>query len=1007
MKNHKSCLFLSFIFYLLTFLFSCDLFSGSTDNDLLKKIDEEIAWANAAKLTVHISYDPYWGTSSPPIGQITQARDIRQGYDFALEFTPDAAFSLVEWRAFSGELESGWWDDPVQFEIDMQGRELEIGRDFALMSLLSPRGGNSTLKINVPGTITLVPWCRTEPRILRTEPRIPITADLPEFSKGMVLNIYFNSPLKESSMYDAITIRGTTNTTNVNVDYLPCYTVEYFEVAGQFVITFTPKPDNLPAIDTEIRLTIKTGEGGIQNAQGEWMPGSDIVYVWKTLNIIAGDITEWGADYIESDNTIIVSPWHIEGGYSKVEVSYTVNRGPRIPIIGSELEARTITAVGKINDTNIRQGIGVSSIEEYEIIFDIYVGHLLENSRSFKIWNIPGMSVSQADPMIEVTGPNGGYAVTSRGESIGLGNIPSDATGQYVLTNSFPVSEYNPISNFQGKFYGNGQTVTIKSFDPAYTGEDYGLFGVVGDGAVIRDLTVGYDAVVINSNGIKYMEQVNTGSTTSPNWVDVYATFFGGIAGAAEGSSPSNGAQFINVLVKGAATFNVSGDTTAYAGGLIALMTGTSTIYNAYGGLNINVNKTTGITSSVNVGGITGSMGIYKTGAFVKLEEASAVGNITVTASVGASYTHGWFLSVGGLAGFIHGIGNDAQYAVLRDCDYSQGTIEVICNDGFSNIGGAVGYIEKFASLSECAAMPRLIDFTYNGSRYINVGGFLGGSLNGTSIITNCYATGNIKATSNASIAVGGFAGEVMSDFSNCYSTGDVIAELTSVTRQNIFAGGFSGIMYGEYTISNCYATGNVNARSVGIIDPIYAGGLIGSFADQISMVNCYAMGSVSSHSASTRSYAGGLVGISDNSNIQDSAALGASVTATGPSPNAGRIYGNIHDYYGNPGTVGTFTNNRAYSSMRVYEGGTASSPTEITASISGNDHGSKHGLNATDADFRRRDIWQNDAPPGEPSTWLTEWPGTFHGMGFDPTVWDFSTVDWRGRPILRNLGGQ
>ena len=67
----------------------------------------------------------------------------------------------------------------------------------------------------------------------------------------------------------------------------------------------------------------------------------------------------------------------------------------------------------------------------------------------------------------------------------------------------------------------------------------------------------------------------------------------------------------------------------------------------------------------------------------------------------------------------------------------------------------------------------------------------------------------------------------------------------------------------------------------------------------------------------------------------------------------------------------------------------TGSSPTTAKT------HNNLHGQDAADSDFRRSDIWQNDAPPGEPNTWPSGLPGTIHGMGFDPTVWDFSTVDW------------
>ena len=149
----------------------------------------------------------------------------------------------------------------------------------------------------------------------------------------------------------------------------------------------------------------------------------------------------------------------------------------------------------------------------------------------------------------------------------------------------------------------------------------------------------------------------------------------------------------------------------------------------------------------------------------------------------------------------------------------------------------------------------------------------------------------------------------------------------------------------------------------------------------------------------------GGFIGSMLNTNtVTSSAALGASVTAVNLSGTSGTKYaGRI--YTDSPASI--IANNRAFNGMRVYEDGTADNPTEITGTFTGA-HSDQYGLNASDGDFRRTDIWQNPVPPGEPSTWSTEgWPGTFHGMGFDPAVWDFGTVAIRGYPILRGIEGQ
>ena len=91
------------------------------------KIDDEIVWANAKKLNVHISYDREWGTSNPQAGQITPANDIRQGYEFDIEFTLDASYALSEWRAFSGTLPQNWTENlSLLDDTEVKSRELYI-----------------------------------------------------------------------------------------------------------------------------------------------------------------------------------------------------------------------------------------------------------------------------------------------------------------------------------------------------------------------------------------------------------------------------------------------------------------------------------------------------------------------------------------------------------------------------------------------------------------------------------------------------------------------------------------------------------------------------------------------------------------------------------------------------------------------------------------------------------------------------------------------------------------
>jgi hypothetical protein len=107
---------------------------------------------------------------------------------------------------------------------------------------------------------------------------------------------------------------------------------------------------------------------------------------------------------------------------------------------------------------------------------------------------------------------------------------------------------------------------------------------------------------------------------------------------------------------------------------------------------------------------------------------------------------------------------------------------------------------------------------------------------------------------------------------------------------------------------------------------------------------------------------------------------------------------------------------------MRLYEHGTYQYPwpTEITApgysgSVTLNKtHDGKDGLDAGLGTFRTRSFWTNPPPAsGVPFNIAN------HGLGFSSTVtttingitanypaWDFSTVEGRGYPRLRNRDG-
>ncbi|GHV94710.1 hypothetical protein AGMMS50293_10300 [Spirochaetia bacterium] len=752
-----------------------------------------------------------------------------------------------------------------------------------------------------------------------------------------------------------------------------------------------------------------------------------------TVRVIAGAPVSVSGIWAESTGTTVTVNW------TTVQNPESNMKGARVLVNGVERENNTITTAGgksfsfsvpQINSGSIRTaGQEASGFEKYDISVVGYNDAGNAPAQTLTVWNVPEMkisneplAVSNEQPAIQISSADNVYDPISN--TVGLANISSISdylSRQYVLVNDIAVSGHTPIgtseNTFRGKFYGNGHTVTITG---TMTAADSGLFGVVGDNALARDLTVQYNTVTVSPTG---------------------AARFGGIAGRATGK-----ARLENVLTRGSAEFNVGGDTTAHVGGIVGLLgrieqteisaegsASTASIYNAYGGLNLQVEKssqTANANGSIYAGGIAGSIGA--TGAFtavnsavtitwagdaVELADARAVGNISV-GSEGKVYVM-YFnfsdttipagLQVGGIAGMVFGV-EDSQQAKLRNSEYRQGTITVNAGYGHNVIGGAIGGIYQYAKVTDCSTIAQSIDINKTTSGIIYAGGFIGEFWrNGT--IENCYSENTISAAVAADmpVTVGGFGGRIAAKVSYCYALGNVSGSGNYIS----YFGGFAGQFIATGTASYCYAAGNVTAingatgnstyaggfagRSFSLSDcyalgdvlaqkpsggTVYAGGLVGYFNGGITC--SFAAGSVVVKRDSGTVYAGGLAGIGNSLSITNSAALGASVTATSSGTiNIGRVYG--------AGTS-TNTNNYAYSGMKIFNNSTT--PSSITTGA----HNNQNGADATLAKFQDHWFWRDT-------------------MRFNPDVWLFTTVTDRGYPILRGpndsfvpggvLGGQ
>ena len=934
---------------LCSLLISCDV-----DPDFMQRIDDEIAWRNADKLTVRLDYHSNWGSSNPQRGNITPGMDIRKGYAFSVEFSPASAYSLDRWEAYAyteSELPAGWRDnlsllDPGRKLKAKDGDEDEDG-DIIFHSDINPNGGIFTFTIKKPVPVTLIPICRTQPRVLFSE---PLNDPNPEntFSRVMPVVIYFNAQMDSNTLVfgsDFITITNGAGT-NLESHFMPPV---YTELGGLYFVTIPASALTPPPFDSLIRVDVGKK---IKNAQGNEMDNNAMSFEWYTASQTADNpqITSWSAVYNESGNNAAITVNHSHtSGIS--EVLYRVNNNANLPLPQSG-----IIPTIKIDSSSVRQGREITGIREYTITINLYnTGRTLEDTVSFKIWNYPGMSTSKSNPIVEI----------NSAEQFIIGN-----EGNYVLTNSITLEDHVPIGGndnpFKGNLYGNGHTVTINSFvspAPAYTG----LFGNVQN-AVIRDLTLVY---------------ANTTAITVPtSAIDVYV---GGIAGFATNT-------FIrNVIISGTnLSINPSdplGTAVIRLGGIVGYIDGNSLIENSRAGLSVAY-RPIGLSTSIgeaSIGGIAGETGVG-TGAPIIINEDNKYPNpvptptftgliidkVTVAANVtGDKGKSDGVLIVGGAVGKstlntkrdISFIGGTVSYgrstgaienncggiigrAVstnMENCSFSGiiNPIGIVTGASISNptdvIGSSIGGIIGFSTtpfsgeygagesifINGCRVEGN-IDFIGDGLQFI--GGVIGCIYNrsGSMLITNnFFDNGNINVKSTGTTEIGGFVayarGGNRNEFKNCgtmavkinvesYAGNTWVGGFTAYSNSNkmdsfshfdifavvvgtyLYIGGFSGQDISPSTIERCYAVGTIRAVYLGSTQVSYIGGLVGGSSG--SIVNSYALVNIIADGGSQPVFAGGLAG-SISGRIENSFSKGQVVAqSTTNNVNVGGIAG-------------------------------------------------------------------------------------------------------------------
>ena len=239
---------------------------------------------------------------------------------------------------------------------------------------------------------------------------------------------------------------------------------------------------------------------------------------------------------------------------------------------------------------------------------------------------------------------------------------------------------------------------------------------------------------------------------------------------------------------------------------------------------NLNLDGVTiyGIAKNVNVSSyvyVIGLAGALSGSASGPVENCH-VANLSLTVSTPDSGRAAAYW-IGGLVGAL-----DGRY--IDECSVSGRITET---SGKGSIGGLIGELGRAAKITYSHADVALnVKPDYYGGA--NVGGLIGkgnGEKDPETVISNCYATGNVTGGAYS----GGFAGSLWGlNIKNCYATGDVTDAFASMAT---FAGTDAPAAYAYGSVTNCYTTGAV----VGTASSTYAFAYQDATA-RSPITNCY-----------------------------------------------------------------------------------------------------------------------------------------------------------------------
>ena len=466
-------------------------------------------------------------------------------------------------------------------------------------------------------------------------------------------------------------------------------------------------------------------------------------------------------------------------------------------------------------------------------------------------------------------------------------NAGNNMAGETVKLNAdiegyaLPIGYADPVSGvkkvFKGTFDGNGKTVKLSILGKnAFNENCVGLFGILHDGAVIKNLTVeGTVAAADTVGGVAGLVGIDSTPVVFENVtskVDVSGGHYvGGVTGYVGGKS----GQITMTGIKAQGKITDEGNCAGGVSGCVYSVSGKKSVFT-----DIDVNST--VSGNLYVGGVIGDT------EYVDISEAKVAGSITALDNVGGVAGWGLYVTISeaenkanvtstldkartafilhsasaagpsGSSAADGGVGGIVGFGQNCDVQFSSNTGKV---SGYVKVGGIVGEA-YWTPVNACKNKGAIIATGEYNSNTGSQNGFAWGSSIGgitgyiyaSGSITNCENEGTISGRAGA----GGIVGNIsctkntasVPTIKNCINRGTVAStKQTSGGTQYLHSPGTGGICGGASTYAksdwktgstynsarpsfyNCVNYGNVSSSdAVGDKIALHVGGIIGRF---------------------------------------------------------------------------------------------------------------------------------------------------------------------------------